>query len=348
VLPTSQLIADARELPSRPTTAPARGYAYQDEGGIHNHKYYYNHQVDGEVTAQITSGVYGLKIQASLPKLVHGNNALDLDPMQTGGGMRQLVDLCQQAGVSFSADELQVSRLDLPKNAICKHSYQLYAPCIASINYRGGLSATYSNTYIRTGNKGKQVCFYEKDHHLNQLRLESRLLNSKAIKAASKKVGSITPASILDPDLLRAIYQHTVIDKINLKTFQKEFMQTPSVRLQFMYVLEIEMENRMTEKNRLAFDLMEIEGIDLPVKPLTSKEYIDATTRAALSIAPVNLLDVAREMTANHISQYYQGAGRRTKAYRMRQKFNQYEPTVITDPMRYEISQEFIEKFLTI
>jgi hypothetical protein len=302
-----------------------------------------------ETLVAISIGEYGLKVQCSLPRMLHGVNKYDFDPRETGRVLTQLEAILKGAGISTNLTDARVSRLDIAQNSKCKYGYELYAPFVAQINNNRSQLVTYSNTYMRTGNKTNQVCFYAKDEREKLYRMEARLLTGKSVKAMAKKVGEITPISIADPDLLRAIYNQSVTNKLDLVKTQQKFISMDNKELLITYLIQKGYQDWFYEKNRLALELMEIEGIELKTREATVIELLSIQAKALNSVLPTEYLTTAIAATMGIIDGTSKSKGSaRVKKMRMRRKLEKQQPEFFTDESKRAISSEFIEKFLTV
>ena len=280
---------------------------------------------------------------------MHGANKHDFDPRETGRVLSQLEGMLKDAGIVTSLTDARVSRLDIAQNAKCKYGYELYAPFVAQINNIRSQLVTYSNNYMRTGNKTNQVCFYAKDSKENLYRMEARLLTGKSVKAMAKKVGEITPTSIADPDLLTEIYRRSVIDKLDLAKTQQKFITMKSEELLMNYLVQKGCQDWLYENNRLALELMEIEGVEVSTKKPTIPDLLTIRAKALNSIIPTEYLTAATSAIMGVIDGmgYSRGVANNKKT-RMRRKLEKQQPEFFTNESKQAISNEFIEKFLTV
>lgn len=311
-------------------------------------KAYYNHESNGEAAIQFSISRYGLKTQFSFPKIYTGNNANYFDARNTNEVLKTVESLAKDAGLNFNILDSKISRIDTPKNANCKYDYSLYAPFVGQINNRMSTKVTYSNSYLRTGNKSNQVCFYAKDPKEKLYRLEPRLLKREAVKSMSKKVGEITPYSISDLDMIREIYKRTTISKMDIELLQKQFIETSNETLTAEYLTQLEWENAYRLKNGIALQLMEIEGIEMKLKNLNKADCMRIRSRVVESMTDSKIFTMADSAIIKLIDFNSSGATKRQKRKRYLDEVRRYTPTFITDESKQSISDEFIEKFLIV
>ena len=207
---------------------------------------------------------------------------------------------------------------------------------------------TYGSEYLRTGNKSNQVCFYGKDSKEKLYRLEPRLLNRDAVKSMSKKVGEITPYSISDLDMISEIYKRSTIAKMDIELLQKQFIETPNEMLTAEYLTQLEWEKAYLLKNSIALQLMEIEGIEMKLKNLNKTDCIRIRSKVVESMTDSKIFTMADLAIMKLIESNSSGATKRQKRKRYSDEIKLHAPTFITDESKQSISDEFIEKFLTV
>jgi hypothetical protein len=310
---------------------------------------YYNHIENGETAGQFTISPYGLKIQFSFPKIYTNNNANYFDARNTNKVLKTMQSIAKDAGIDFNIFDSKVSRIDTPTDAICKYDYNLYAPFISQINNRMSNVVAFSSNYVRTGNKSNQVCFYTKEKAANMYRLEPRLLKSEAVKAMAKKVGEINPRTICDLDLIRGIYNQSTIKKMDVTTIQKTFLESNNKLLTLSYLIQKGIQDKVYEKNFDNLQLMEIEGIDIRMKDLTTKELEIIGLKSIRTIEESELFAHAQNDIVNYIkSTSASSSTKRTRRQSYLKSANLMKPSFITDESKQSISDEFIAKFLTV
>jgi hypothetical protein len=323
---------------------------FVDDSGVEacGSKAYFNHESNGETAIQFSISRYGLKTQFSFPKIYTGNNANYFDARNTNEVFKTVQSIAKGVGLNFNILDSKISRIDTPKNANCKYDYSLYAPFVGQINNRMSTKVTYSNSYLRTGNKSNQVCFYAKDPKEKLYRLEPRLLKREAVKSMSKKVGEITPYSISDLDMISEIYKRSTIDKMNILDVQKTFLESDNDELTMWYLLEKEHQEAFIQKNHTNLQLMEIEGIDVKLKHLSVREYDSLAAKVVQSVIDEKYFRIADAGVLNIIENTHSGSTKWSKKKRYLDAVKRRTPTFITDESKQSISDEFIEKFLTV
>jgi hypothetical protein len=309
---------------------------------------YFNPESDGETAVYFSISRYGLKTQFSFPKIYTGNNANYFDARNTNEVFKTVQSLAKGAGLNFNILDSKISRIDTPKNANCKYGYSLYAPFVGQINNRMSNMVTYGSEYLRTGNKSNQVCFYGKDSKEKLYRLEPRLLNRDAVKSMSKKVGEITPYSISDLDMISEIYKRSTIAKMDIELLQKQFIETPNEMLTAEYLTQLEWEKAYLLKNSIALQLMEIEGIEMKLKNLNKTDCIRIRSKVVESMTDSKIFTMADLAILKLIESNYSGSTKRSKKKSYKDEVRRSTPTFITDESKQSISDEFIEKFLTV
>ena len=329
---------------------PHPDYLFTDDLGkiVEGGKAFYNHIVGEEAAILFTKNNYSLKTQFSFPKIYTGNNANYFDARNTNEVLKIVESIAKEAGIHFNIFDCKISRIDTPKNANCEYGYSLYAPFVGQINNRMSNMVTYGSEYLRTGNKSNQVCFYGKDSKEKLYRLEPRLLNREAVKSMSKKVGEITPYSIGDLDMIREIYKRSTISKMDIELLQKQFIETPNEMLTAEYLTQLEWENAYRSKNAIALQLMEIEGIEMKLKDLNKADCMRIRSRVVESMTDSKIFTMADSAIIKLIDFNSSGATKRQKRKRYLDEVRQHTPRFITDESKQSISNEFIEKFLTV
>jgi hypothetical protein len=313
------------------------------------YKAFHNYERNGETLVGMSIGERGLKIQCSLPRVLYGKNKHDFDTKETGRVLSQLEGMLKDAGILTNLIDARVSRLDIAQNAMCQYGYELYAPFVAQINNLRSQLVTYSNNYMRTGNKTNQVCFYVKDEGEKLYRMETRLLTGKGVRAMGKKVGEITPTSIGNPELLTEIYRRSVTHKLDLVKTQQQFINMESKELLMTYLIQKGYQDWFCENNQLALELMEIEGVEVATKNPSIPDLVTIRAKALNSIIPTEYLTAATSAIMGVIDGmgYSRGVANNKKT-RMRRKLEKQQPEFFTDESKRAISSEFIEKFLTV
>jgi hypothetical protein len=323
---------------------------FVDDSGVEacGSKAYFNHESNGETAIQFSISRYGLKTQFSFPKIYTGNNANYFDARNTNEVFKTVQSLAKEAGLNFNILDSNISRIDTPKNGICKYDYSLYAPFVGQINNRMSTKVTYSNSYLRTGNKSNQVCFYAKDPKEKLYRLEPRLLKREAVKSMSKKLGDITPYSISDLDMVSEIYKYSTVEKMNISDVQRKFLEADNTELTILYLTEKEHQEAFIQKNHMNLQLMEIEGIDAKLKQLNIRELMRIKSKVIQSVTDEKYFSMADSAILSLIENTHSGSTKRSKKKRFIDEVNRNIPTFITDESKQSISDEFIEKFLTV
>jgi hypothetical protein len=208
---------------------------------------------------------------------------------------------------------------------------------------------TYSSHYLRTGNKSNQVCFYAKDEKNNLYRLEPRLLKSEAVNAMAKKVGEINARTIGDLDLIRSIYSYSTIKKMDISTIQKTFLNSKDEDLLMNYLIQLEYQKAYKEKNFVALQLMEIDGIEAKLKNITMKDAMRIRTKVHQTVSDdSHKLNIIDAQMLNMIDATSVGATKRMMKKRYIDEARHSTPTLTTDESKQSISDEFIAKFLTV
>jgi hypothetical protein len=310
---------------------------------------YYNRIENGETAGQFSISRYGLKIQFSFPKIYTNNNANYFDARNTNKVLKTMQSVARDAGIDFNILDSKVSRIDTPTDAVCKYGYNLYAPFIGQISNRMSNMVTYSSHYLRTGNKSNQVCFYAKDEKNNLYRLEPRLLKSEAVNAMAKKVGEINARTIGDLDLIRSIYRYSTIKKMDISTIQKTFLDSKDEDLLMNYLIQVEYQEAYKEKNFVALQLMEIDGIETKLKNITMRDAMRIRTKVHQTVSDdCHKLNIIDAQMLNMIDATSVGATKRMMKKRYIDEARHSTPTLTTDESKQSISDEFIAKFLTV
>jgi hypothetical protein len=179
--------------------------------------------------------------------------------------------------------------------------------------------------------------------------MESRLLVRSAVETMAKKLGSITPTSIADRELVQAIYKKSLVDRIKLPKIVQQYMSTDTPQLMLEYLMQKGYEDWFINANRLALELMEVEGIDLRVKTPSKKDLLTIRAQALNSIIPTEYLAAANQATLNLLGQMGLSEDNvRAKRMRLKREFEKQTPLYYTDKSKKAISNEFIEKYLTV